>query len=297
MDITKLSQTVDKFFPIAGPIFFILSVFACLVAPDVALSDSIDIGGFDEEFKAGGDQRPPNCQLEFPRAATSAFFIQWDCTDDVSPPEDITTELWFLKNGASVPKKIASFLGFPASVQFTAENLEATSVAAGLPAAFRLVARDRAGIATISPFVIVSAQDNSVDDCTVSLVRSATQSTGDTTGTPATSILLSNVDVATQQVNSNSVRIFTEDSVEASPCEIDAVCDDADDNELSFSINADLSSTSEVTGSFTLSPGTTSSTLTGTATVSNSILSNLSLDGTTTIDGVSTAVSISCSQN
>jgi len=295
--MTSLSKLADRIFPLLGPILFILSILACLAFPKAALSETIDIGGHDERFRAGGDQTPPECTLDLPRAATSPFFAQWDCSDDVSSKDEITTELWFLKNGATVPKKIASFLGFPASVQFTAENLEAATVAQGLPAAFRLVARDRAGVATISPFVIVSAQDNSVDECTVSLVRAATLSTGGTTGTPATSILLSNVDVENQQGNSTNVRIFTENTASADPCEIAAICDDASNNELSFNINADLSSNTAATGTFTLSPGSTSSRLTGTSTVSDAVLTNLRLEGTTTIDGVSTAIDVNCSQN
>lgn len=285
----------------------LIFVSALFVTPLCASADTYDIGGGSERFKGGGDQTPPECQFDVPRSATEPFFIKWNCTDDVSDPDQITTELWFLKNGAEVPVKFASFLGFPASVQFNAQNLEADDVASGLPAAFRLIARDRAGVATISPFVIVSAQDNSLDQCTVSVVREGTESSGGTTGTPSTSILISNIDVTTQQGNNTSVRIMSDEVQSASPCEIESLCDESQDNAVRFDSTVQLSvisgsTTSDgsrtVTGGINLSPGSVSaSDLTGTGTVQNSVLTALSASATTFIDGVETEIDISCSQN
>jgi hypothetical protein len=202
-----------------------------------------------------------------------------------------------MRNGEKIPQKIADFLGFPASVHIDENVLRSEDVPSGLPAAFRLVARDRAGVATISPFLAVAAQDNSIDECSVQVIRNAVASSGGTSGTPATSLLVSNAEVVTQESSPDNIRIFTVSSVLADPCEIADICDNTSDNKVTFNISADISNTSEVSGSISLSPGTTSSTFSGSATVEDSVLTGLSLNGSTVIDGASATVNISCSQD
>ena len=266
------------------------------LVPLLSFADSVDFGGSPESLKGNGDQEPPRCQFEVPRGATEPFFIQWNCVDDVSARDEIRSELWMLRNGALAPQKVSDFLGFPASVQVTAGILGAETFTAGLPASFRLIARDKAGVAAISPFLTVTAQDNSVDSCGLSLNTSVQKiaSNSSTALQSASRVEVKDASVNTQQISSSDVRIVTPARVLADPCEIDDVCSDA--NELTFQTSAEFASDGSATGTITISPGNVVSSLTGTATIENAVLTKLELSGKTTINGVATDVALTCSQ-
>lgn len=275
-----------------GLLLFVLG--ACAISPAfspaVLRAETLDFGGYPERLKGNGDLEPPRCQFNVPRAATESFFIQWNCTDDVSDPGDIRTELWMLRNGALAPVKLADFLGFPASVFITEGHLQAATVAAGLPAAFRLLARDKAGVATLSPFVTVSSQDNSVNTCTLKLLTD----TSDSADATAQTVLVSDARVNTQQTSSTDLKITTQARTLSNPCEIDAVC--SDDSEVTFQATLELATGNAAKGTLSASPGDVFATVSGSASVENSALVNVVLTGKTAIDGVVTSVSLSCKQ-
>ena len=141
-----------------------------------AYADLRDFGGEEVEFKGDGDKVPPKCQIDLPSGTTSAFAVKWYCEDDTAPEHEIRTELWMQRRGADRPIKLDDFLGFPANVNIDETVLNSLTVAEGLPAAFRLVARDRAGVASISEFFTVLPQSNSLENCSLELTRAATES-------------------------------------------------------------------------------------------------------------------------
>jgi len=262
-----------------------------------ALADTADFGGHPDKFGGGGDKTPPRCQINVPRAATSAFFVKWDCNDDVSSDNEIRTELWIQRLGASAPRKIGDFLGFPASVQIDESILHSATVTDGLPASFRLLARDRAGIGAFSPVFTVQQQDNSLDSCDLVLVTDTTEADGGSTGLPALTVSVNNAAVQTQQSNSNDVAITTIEEVVASPCEITEICGDPDsgDNEVQFGSTLVIGSDdASVTGSVNITPGDVLVEVEGSAVVSESELASISTTGTTIIDGVVTNVTFNC---
>lgn len=274
------------------------SLLIAVGAPQAGLADTLDFGGSPERFSGNGDRKPPRCQLDVPRAAQSGFFIKWNCTDDQAEPDNIRTSLWILRNGAEVPEKVKDFLGFPASVFVDEGLLGVQNFADGLPAAFRLVASDRAGTSALSPYLTVLGQDNSVDTCSLELLTDPTQSDGSTTGVPSRQVLLSNVSVSTRQVGNNDVTVSLIEGVSANPCEIEEVCDDGE-NLVSFRTSItfeDTSGSTDANGTISVSPGSVLADLDGTAVVAESSLSSLEVSGDTTINGVATRVSLSCSQ-
>ncbi len=277
---------------------FSLILASGLLSPQLSYADTRDFGGSSESMRKEGDYLPPRCQLDVPRSAQSGFFIQWNCADDQTEPDDIRTTLWILRNGAQIPEKVKDFLGFPASVFVDASLLGVENVSDGLPAAFRLSAADRAGTTAISPYLTVLAQDNSVDTCSLELLTDPTESEGSTTGVPSRQVLLSNVSVLTRQVGNNDVAISLIAPVSANPCEIDEVCDD-DENLVSFesSINfAETEGSTTASGSISVTPGFVLANVEGTAVVAESSLTSLEVTGDTTINGVATRATLSCSQ-
>lgn len=269
----------------------LLPAITLLSITQFAYADLHDFGGHDEEFKGDGDKVPPKCQINLPSGATEPFVVKWNCEDDTSPQHEIRTELWIQRNGANHPEKVEDFLGIPSLKSIDEKILKSTTVAAGLPAAFRLVARDRAGAATVSPFFTVEpGEENSLDNCTLELNRAAEESLDeDSTGSPATSLILSETKINVNSNTSNSFSVSTDTAEIADPCDIAAICDETDDGQVSFvaSLDGDAG-----TGSITVSPGNFQASLTGTATSSSVIMT-----GTGTIDGTETSITLECSKS
>jgi hypothetical protein len=252
-----------------------------------AYADLYDFGGHELEFKGDGDKVPPQCQIDVPSGSTTAFSVKWNCTDDTSPDNEIRTELWLLRHGAGHAIKLDEFLGFPAAVNINETVLNSATVAAGLPAAFRLVARDRAGVASISPYYTVQPQTNSLESCTLILNREATESEEDSTGTPATSLELNNVEINVNLTSSSAFRVSTKTAQVADPCEIADICDETDDGEVSFIATLQTDS-----GTVVVSPGNFQANLTGSASTSEGV----NMTGSTTIDDIETDVILTCSK-
>jgi hypothetical protein len=276
------------------------TIFTCafigsmsLVSPIHSYAETTDFGGYPDRFRAGGDQTPPRCQIDAPRSATSSFFVQWDCSDDVSPDDEIRTELWLLRRGAPTTVKIADFLGFPASVQINESILQSESFTDGLPITLRLVARDRAGNGSLSPFLTILGQDNSVDTCDLLLVSDTTESDGGTTGLPSMTVLLDNAMVSSQQTSNVDLRLTTPISATPDPCEIDSICSDGS---LSFVATVLIDDDNNATASISITPGSVLANVSGSAVVDGTDLQSLSLQGTTVIDNVVTNVTLSCQQ-
>jgi hypothetical protein len=265
------------------------AILACAAS---SWAETFDFGGHLEKFKGGGDKVPPQCQVEYPRAAGDAFFIKWNCVDNYAARDQIRTELWIYRNGDQAGRLIESFLGFPAAAYIDANQLKVQRFADGLPASFRLVAIDRAGITTISETFTVRAQDNSLTKCTLTVDREATESTGDTTGQPAATVKLSDVEVQTTQSDTQHLVVATKEAASADPCEIDSICTDGD--KIDFSAALTLGSDNSAAGSILVTPGALNANVEGTAEISSSVLSTLSVSGDTTIDDVAATVSLDC---
>lgn len=254
-----------------------------------------EFGGYPEKFKGAGDKEPPLCTLDLPNTATETFFAKWFCTDNFTDQEDIRTELWILKKDAPASVLLGNFLGFPASVEITAGVLGATMFADGLPASFRLVARDRMGNASLSPKVTVSTQDNSsMNKCSLSVITEATESTDEnTTGQDSMSVTVTDAAVTSTQ-SSDTQSTITSTEATASTCQITSICDSAT-GPVSFTAEVTLDGTT-ATGSVSVLPGLDSVSTTGTATVTDSVLTSLSLTGSTTVDDVAATLTLTCSK-
>lgn len=254
----------------------------------------LDFGGYEERFKGAGDNVPPECQIDVPQAATEPFFIKWNCIDDNALQQDIQTELWIYRKNEEASEQVVKYLGFPAAAYIDATALKAASVQEGLPVSFRLLARDRAGITAVSTFLVVSKQASVLSNCTLNVTTEGTASTGSTTGLSESEATLSNVSVSSQEVGESGIRLFTAIPVAASPCDISSVC--SDDEEVSFDTTLTVSDSSQASGSLRVSPGNVSAEVTGTVTMTDSVLiSSVDVTGTTTIDGQNASLSLKCS--
>ncbi len=261
-----------------------------------AYAETTDFGGYPERFKGAGDKIPPECQIDLPKSTVNPFFIKWNCTDDNAESQDIRTELWMYKKGATSGQLLSSFLGFPAATQIDAGILNAASVKDGLPASFRLVAIDRAGITTISPILTVTAQDNSVDTCDLTITRSATQSSGSTTGIPELTVKTVDTAVKVGQPSTTELTVSS-GTITAQPCEIDSLCFNG--QRISFSASVAFSKKAgdnSVKGKVSVIPGSLVIDVSGTSTVDGVVLKSLSLSGSGTIDGIDATLSLDCNQ-
>lgn len=272
-----------------------LFLASLLLAPALAKAETHDFGGYTERYKGGGDKIPPRCQLDLPSASTTAFFAKWNCSDDNSDPQEIRTELWLYKKDSTAGQLVANFLGFPAAVKIDEGLLGVTTFTEALPFSIKLLARDETGMTTISPQLSVQAQDNSVQTCKLSINTEATESTGSTTGTPAFNVTVEKADVHVSQRDSSQLTISAEKSP-AEPCEIDSVC--SDDSKVSFFTDFIFSSVTSgvVAGLLTVLPGSPRVGVSGTGNISDLVLQDLEVSGTTTIDGASATVKLTCSK-
>ncbi len=271
-------------------IVFLVPAAALFVAA-YAVAETTDFGGFSERFKGGGDKIPPRCQIDLPTASTEPFFVKWNCTDDNAAPEEIRSELWVYRNGAPAGDLVANFLGFPASVHIDEGILGVANFTDGLPVGIKLLARDRAGITTISPLFTVRAQDNNVSTCSLSINKEGTEASGGTTGTPSESVDVGSANVNVTQSSASQVSVAAAGSLLASPCEIDSICHD--DSRLTFTSNLTISGTS-ANGTVSVTPGNLVVNVTGSATVDGVMLETFNVSGETTIEGKDATLSLSC---
>lgn len=267
---------------------------AILSNPQALYAKPLDFGGYQERFKGAGDNVPPECQIDVPQAASEPFFIKWNCIDDNALQQDIQTELWIYRKNEEASEQVVKYLGFPAAAYIDTTILKATSIQEGLPVSFRLLARDRAGITTVSNFLVVSKQASVLSNCTLNVTTEDTASTGSTTGLSESEATLSNVSVSSQEVGDSGLRLFTATPLAASPCDISSVC--SEDEEVSFDTTLTVSESSTTSGTLRVSPGSVSAEVTGTVAVTDGVLiSSVDVTGTTTIEGQEASLSLKCS--
>lgn len=272
-----------------------LAVSLVLISPLLVSAETVDFGGHDDEFKGAGDKTPPQCQINFPKASTTSFYIRWNCEDDVAAPDTIQSELWITRQGEDIAaRKIESFLGFPAAAFIDEKQLGTTTFTEGLPATFRLIARDTAGNAAVSNVITIRAQDTSISDCTVKVATEKTEAVGGTSGIPSLKVTLSDVPVTvTSSSNIQTVTISSSEQTTADPCEIDSICTKSD--ELNFTARVTSQSNGTASGTLAIAGGV-SAELTGTSTFENAEVTALELSGETQIEGTGATVTLSCSR-
>ena len=270
--------------------------FACALSiAGTAAADVTDFGGHTERFKGGGDKIPPQCSINVPKAAQEPFTIKWYCIDDNAGSQDIRTELWMFRKDSPASELVGNFLGFPAAALIDEKTLHTATIAEGLPVRFRLLAKDRAGITTVSPVITVGSVDTSLDTCTLDGSTEGPESTDEVTGVPAASVRSTNVPVEVAETGENQLTIKSAKPAAASPCEIDSYC--SDDSEISFELVLSMTEDAETqTGTITVNPAGQSVEISGEAKVDGIKLSSVSLTGETTVDGAAATLSLTCSQ-
>lgn len=277
--------------------FSILLAFYLLGSASISFADSIfDFGGNIERYKGRGDRVPAQCQVGAPTAAGGPFKVLWNCTDNDTSPEEIKTEVWVQRKNSNSWDLYKSFLGFPAGLNVDANVLMAASVREGLPASFRVVAIDRAGNATFSPTVTVAPGQAEIVTCDLAVTTAGTDTdeTGETTGIPSQSVILSGV---TSDVISNSDTAFIFKSSAAgaaSPCEISSVCEN--NGSVEFSGSGTIATDSTATGDIIVSPGGVVASLTGAISKGSTTgsVTSLELSGETTVEDVPATVELTC---
>jgi hypothetical protein len=276
----------------AGFLVSLTALVVCGLPLLSAQAEVLDFGGVAEKFKGAGDKEPPQCQVDIPRATEEPFFIKWNCQDNWSNSDNITSELWIYRKDSDIGVKIGTFLGFPASVLIDETILQVEEFTDGLPVGFRLLARDRAGISTLTGLLVVTSQEITLNSCDLDMLSKATEATGGTTGEPAKSVNTNDTSVSSQQLSSSQVRVFTSEADQASPCEISSVCEDGDN--LKFDVSLTLDSSNNASGTILITPGSVAATVSGTAEVSNNSVTSFSVSGSTSIDGVDTDIDLAC---
>lgn len=266
-----------------------------LISLKTASAEISEHGGEDQKFKGNGDLIPPLCQIDLPRSATSPFSIKWYCSDNDEQTDLIRTELWMYRKNEAAGRLIGNFLGFPAAAYVDQNVLEVTKFTDGLPVHFRLLARDRAGIAMATPFLTVYSRDNSsLEKCSLSITTEETKSTGNTIGLPSFSVELNDAKIISTQNTNDEFQITTAEKTSADLCEIESICNDGE--EITFTANNSLKSNNAVSTTLSVSPGNLNVSLTGTFSESSAELDGLTLKGTTTIDGANAEVTLDCSK-
>ena len=276
---------------ILRPVICLVAAFSAMSAAPAA-AETLNFGGYSSRFKGNGDLIPPECQIDLPTGSSEPFFVKWNCTDNYADRDDIRTELWIYRKGATAGERLKSFIGFPAAVKIDQSVLGVTTFTDGLPVQFRLVAMDLAGITAISPLLTVRAQDNSVSKCDLRIIAKATESTGGTTGLPESSVVVQGAAVETTQTSTTNVTIVTPVAAEADPCEIETVCSDG--SKVAFRAPVTIASDSTATAKLTVSPGALLIDLVGAVEVKDSAVSTIALSGTTEIDGREAEVTLDC---
>ena len=307
--LPKVKQSAPSMRPAILLLAIILATLTVLTVPN-SFADTHEFGGWEERFKGKGDLEPPLCQVGLPRGSTVAFSILWNCTDNYTPSADISSELWCLRKGAQAPEKIKDFLGFPACLQINESVLQTASVASGLPASFRVVARDRAGNVVMTPYLQVvpqdiASQENSLTSCSLTINTESTESTGGTTGLPEMNLTASDAAVATRQTSDTSITITTSSAAFADPCEIESMCSNEDKITFSSSLTFAAQSTSgsssgstqsSISGSIQIAPGSVAASLKGTASMLNGQITAVEASGTSTIEGAPATINLDCTK-
>ncbi|MBP9837546.1 MAG: hypothetical protein KBC84_02420 [Proteobacteria bacterium] len=266
-----------------------------LVNINLSQAETTNFGGYNERYKGGGDKIPPSCTVDIPKASTEPFFIKWYCVDDNSTPEQLRTELWMYKKGSEAGELVKNFLGFPASVQIDEGLLGVTTFTDGLPVSFKLLAKDSAGITTISPIITVSAQDISLSTCDVTIKTAAVESTTESTGTPELEVFINDAKVNVVESQDKKIVVSTSGKAHADTCQIESIC--SNDDFITFTTSVSGQNTEDTTtGTATFAPGNVSAKLSGTSSFNSLSLEELDLKGETTIDGTAATVTLNCSK-
>ena len=277
----------------ALPLFYGF-VVATLIAPMTSDAETYDFGGYSERMKGHGDRIPPRCQIDLPRSASAPFFVQWYCPDEDTVEQNVRSELWIYRKGAPNGELVKSFLGFPAAVQINESLLGVTAFRDGLPVSVRLTATDQAGNTTMSPLLSIVAKTDYLNQCTLKITQSSSESSSNTTGIPESTVTVSDVLVTTSKSSDNTYRIISNEAKLADPCEIDNVC--SSENVVGFAAEVVIGDSS-TTGKISVSPGDLSaSSLTGTSTVKDGNLKSAELSGDVEYENRTTTISINCSQ-
>jgi hypothetical protein len=221
-------------------LFSSLATLVFQFIPAQVSSEVVEFGGYPARFKGDGDQEPPHCHIEAPSRANQPFFIQWNCTDNHSSPDELRSEVWIVRKAEQIPYKVADFLGFPASVRITKDHLINLSGISSeeerqalqnqefenfLPVGIRLLVRDRSGTASLSPVLTVDPGSSlSISSCTVSINTDPVASTIDITGMPSLFAEVNSVPVTSFGNISGSVTLRSEQPFRFNPCEIESIC-------------------------------------------------------------------------
>ena len=157
----------------------------------------------------------------------------------------------------------------------------------------KLLARDRAGITSISPSFVVRSQDNNVSSCSLTIESEGTESTGSTTGTPSSTVHVASANVNVTQPSDTQVAVAAAGSLLADPCEINSIC--FDNSRLTFTSSLTFSSAdSTASGTVSVVPGSVVVNVTGSTTSEGVMLTTFDVSGTTKIDGVDSTLNLKC---
>jgi len=296
-DIQKAVRFLLRHHSIHTFFFFFGILF---IFPFLAHSEVTQNGGYAERFRGRGDRVPPLCGFDIPGGASEPFFVKWYCEDDYTDSQDIRSELWLYRDGASRGVLLENFLGFPAAAFIDQSTLQVTKFSEGFPVSFRLVARDKAGNEVITPLRTVFRQDNGVDKCSVQIQQTVTDTgiettTGSSTSTSIKSVIIDNAMVTSSQSAETSLHVLSSPETSASTCEIESICGDGTGVTFEMSLTFDEAGTS-ATGTFSLNPGDVAADVAGKAQVNEAILSQVDVSAETFIDDNIATVEITCSQ-
>lgn len=218
-----------------------LSMLAISLPFNMAHSEVTEFGGYHARFKGDGDLQPPECQVDVPLQANESFFIQWNCNDNESSPDELRSEVWIVKKNSPIPNKIADFLGFPASVKIEKAHLidesqiqsdidrnrvQDQSFESFLPIGIRLVVRDRSGTASLSPVLTVEAGSptTSGSSCKLSVQTDPVPSSIDFTGMPALYMEADSISSSTSSTIAGNTTVRSSQSFTFNTCEIQEIC-------------------------------------------------------------------------
>jgi hypothetical protein len=158
----------------------------------------------------------------------------------------------------------------------------------GPPVSFKLLARDRAGNATISPVLTVGTKSEAAAQCTLSITTEAT------TDTPAKTVTATNVAVSTIKTGANAVTIEAKESVVGDPCDATTtVC--SEDSKISFAAEVTFAENGDASGTVTVTPGDlTDVSTTGSGKNSTTGFESIELSGEVTVEGETGILNLSC---
>lgn len=228
-----------------------LVIVGALISTGAVRSEVSSFGGDAEQFVGDGDLVPPACTLDVPKLASSPFFVKWDCTDNLSTPDQLRSELWIKPKGQPISRKVKDFLGFPAAIEVneglltelsetkvtttsdTSTDSSSTSKESALnsffPIEVRLIVRDRGGASAISEVQTVLGGESL--SCDITVKTESVEASGESSGTPSLEASVSSVDGANSGGGLQSLGEFS-----FSSCDIEELCQD--DPKYSFSISS-----------------------------------------------------------